>query len=153
MSTPTEDLRTFLDDAELGALRGGFDPAFMRDKVAGAMLFAKFPPGTAYVQAVLDTTYSGSPLCDKTRERLLVALLASRNETMTLAVHLYWALMTGSTLDELGHVLLLAGQYAGISTYTNGMGILKKTCAAMRAQVLSGKVDTFSVGVAIISGI
>lgn len=151
MSTPTEDLRTFLDDAEMAALRGGFDAAFMRDKVAGAMLFAKFPPGKPYVQSVLDTSYGGKPLCDRSRERIIMALLASHSETMTLAVHLYWGLMLGLSLEEVGHVLMLTGQYAGISAYTNGMAVLKKTCAAMRAQVAAGKVDTYSVGVAIIS--
>lgn len=113
------DLRTLLAHDELERLRGGYDAAAMNEGARRATS-APYPPVGPLVDALIDGLYGDKAvLPGARREQLLLALLASRAASpRILAVHLYWGLMEGLTLDEVGATLMLVGAYEGIDRFS-----------------------------------
>ena len=58
-------------------------------------------------------------LTQSDRERCLIALLVSQGETLTLALHIYLALMLEVSPAEIGHIIFLTGVYSGASRYAD----------------------------------
>ncbi len=133
------DLRSVLDDASLTKLRGAYSPDFMLAASRGAVR-APFPPAGGFVDWVVDHLYAPATMRPVDRERCLVALLASQSvqESFTLAVHLYWGLMEGMTVAELGEVLALTGAYTGIPHYAVAQMTFRRTLDALRAMLDEG---------------
>lgn len=129
----TADLATVLDDATLAALRAQYSADFMLAASRGAVV-GPHPAAAGYVNWVVDYLYDGTRLKPADRERCLVALLAAKttDASFTLAVHLYWAMMEGLTVDELADVLALAGTYHGMPHYAMGQVTFRKTLDALR---------------------
>lgn len=121
----------------LDVLRGGYRPEAMASATKQA-LNARYAGGAPFVDTIVDTLYAGAPIAASDRERCLVALLAARGEGLTLAVHLYWALMEGLPVEEVAHVLVLAGAYMGVPAYANGLLVLERTLKALKPLAAAG---------------
>jgi alkylhydroperoxidase/carboxymuconolactone decarboxylase family protein YurZ len=78
-------------------------------------------------------------LSTEDRERIILALLASRGGGYTLAIHVYLALILNITPAEIANILLLTGIYTGISNFTNCLFELEKTLGMLRDRIDSGK--------------
>ena len=121
---------------EIGRLRVAYRPELLVAATRGA-LSGTYPPGAPFVGSVVDLLYGDEPVKPKDRERSLIALLGARQESMNLAIHIYWGLMEGLSPEEIGHTLLLVGAYTGIPGYSTSMVVYAKTFALLK--VLAGK--------------
>ncbi|MBX9606333.1 MAG: carboxymuconolactone decarboxylase family protein [Gammaproteobacteria bacterium] len=95
-------------------------------------LKTRAPYAHLLVDAIDQHFYSGSNglplrLPAPGRERVLVALLASRGATSALAIHVYLALAHGVELGEIEDILLLVGAYAGIDHFVAAQDVLRRT--------------------------
>lgn len=94
-----------------------------------AALPRRYEPSRAFVDSI-DRAFYGQSLPDdsapgprselsiKDRERCLIALLATQEERLFLAVHMYMALMEGVSQEEIAHILFLTGIYTGVSNFS-----------------------------------
>lgn len=139
-----EQATTGLTPQELVALRGGYSNVVLREASRKA-LNGRNPGGSGYVDGVIDTLYQGEPLSHRDRERCLIAVLAGRQEALTLGVHIYWGLMEGLSPEEVSQTLVLAGAYQGIPVYATGLLVLEKTTAMLKGLAAESAVDSVSV--------
>lgn len=129
-----------LSSADIKKLKKGYKVATMK-AAASATVGKLYPPGAPFATGVVDWLYGSRPISPKDRERCLIALLCQRQDGALLAVHIYWGLMEGLTLNETCHTLLLAGAYTGIPNYSSGLMTLTKTCAILKQAVGAGETQ------------
>lgn len=129
-----------LHPTRLDALRAGYSDKALNE-LFDAVLPNLYKPSKKYIETILDAFDHNRPsdasptrkaLSPPDRERCIVALLASRGETFTLAMHIYTGLMVGLTPQEIANILMLTGVYAGVSTFTDGLLILGKTLGELQ---------------------
>ena len=126
-----QDLRTVLSSDALNKLRDGYDASAMRTAMLTATV-EPYPPLARWNEAIADTFYGDeSPLAPIDRERCIIALLAHNGAQFSLAVHLYWGLMEGLSVNELCHIIGLAACYAGIPSVGNSYPVLAKVLTTM----------------------
>ena len=141
MTTPpapvTPDLRSLLTDEDLATLRSAYRAADMIEKAHGASVDT-FPPAGAFANFLLDYFYeagsgstpaSAEPWTPAERELVLLGLLSSRlmGRGLNLALHVYWGLMVGLSVQRIADTLTLAGIYSGMQSFTGSLGVLKGT--------------------------
>jgi alkylhydroperoxidase/carboxymuconolactone decarboxylase family protein YurZ len=107
------------------------------DALLAGMLPAAFPTARPYIDAIATVFSADLPadrgsgartrLSREDRERILIALLASRGERLNLAVHIYVALGLGITPDEILHILLLTGVYTGLPNFASSLNVVADT--------------------------
>ena len=122
-----DDIRALLSDEQLARLRAAYDAgAFVRAEVR---LFATaFPPLAHWNEAIATTFYAPSAaLAAVDRERCIIALLAHTGQELPLAFHIYWGLMEGLSVEEIGYTVGLAGCYGGVSRAGAGLQIVGRT--------------------------
>lgn len=126
-----EDLTRLLNDSEIETLRAKYNPEQLR--AANARAFEQiYPPLAPWAQAAASTFFRNGPLRPRERELCLITLLAHRAPGVSLANHVYWALMEGVTIAEICEAIGLAGCYGGLPTYTNGVLVLQRTLHILR---------------------
>lgn len=140
-----------LTDAELAALRAGYDnDAIIAD--VRAKLEAAWPDATPLVESVLTGFYL--PVKGKktfrmkpaVRERVVLALLANgQGQPYDVAVHMYWGLMEGLTVQEICDTLLLTASYGGVARYTDNFKLLGFTLGLLKKLVATGTTDAGAV--------
>jgi hypothetical protein len=146
---PTQSgLASVLPPDALDALRAQYSAELML-AASRAAVAKPHPASTPYVEAVIHGFYDASRMAPRDRERVLVALFASQSvaPSLFLAVHLYWALMEGLSVDELADTLGLSGVYTGLGHYTAGLKTLALTLEALRdlAAKPDAKLDPMTV--------
>jgi alkylhydroperoxidase/carboxymuconolactone decarboxylase family protein YurZ len=108
------DLRSVLTDSRLERLRAAYDPQVMRAAMLHAIVEG-FPPLDAWNRAIAGTFYDDpNPLTPRDRERCLIAVLTNTGPQLSLAIHVYWGLMVGLSVEEVCHTAGLAASYAGV---------------------------------------
>lgn len=142
------DLLTVLTDADLETLRANYSYATMEAAFTKSVI-APYGPGGQWVSAQTDHFYAGEaddslslPALD--REKCVLALLAGRGGT-ELAIHVYWSLALGLSVQGLLDIFFLAGTYGGVPAYKTGLDTLAKVLPALKVAVDEGKADTASV--------
>jgi alkylhydroperoxidase/carboxymuconolactone decarboxylase family protein YurZ len=63
----------------------------------------------------------------KDRERCLIAVLASRDAGLNLAIHIYVGLMEGLSPQEIADVIFLGGIYTGVDRISDGLAAEMRT--------------------------
>ncbi len=138
MPVEPERIGDILDEGEIERIRGSFDPKEMAE-IFSTTLPKMYEESEPYVRAILEIFSKMLPedvpvkpagrkvLTFPDRERILIALLASRGAGYPLAVHVYLGLICGITPDEMGSILLVAGVYCGIDSFTTGIYDAMKT--------------------------
>lgn len=167
MSAP---LLEILTDAEIATLHGGYDPAVLNAGTRAVLVDATYPEAAGLVDSLLRLFYpekrSRNAFFDKkvraaaarahkapaplaldnaTRELVLLTILSRKGNTQFMAIHVYWALMEGLTVEAITNILLLSSYYEGIEVWSWGSGALGQILKVLKAQVATGKVDTMSV--------
>lgn len=130
------DFQTQLTAAQLATLQGGYSRTVM-DMVATKIVSGAYPPSAGLTAFAGERFYNDAPptLAPANRERCLLALFcAGRRPTFAVAVHIYWALMEGVSVDEIAEIILLATLYGGIDVLTDGNRTLTMTLTTL-AQV------------------
>ena len=128
------DLASALSEAALASLRAHYSADFML-AASRASVAAPHPASGPYVEAVIKGFYDGARMAPRERERVLVALFAAQSvaPSLFLAVHLYWGLMEGLSVDDLADTMGLSGLYTGLAHYTAGLKTLRITLDALAA--------------------
>jgi alkylhydroperoxidase/carboxymuconolactone decarboxylase family protein YurZ len=136
-----DDLRGLLSDEKLRALREGYDAR--ATGTATSSPFAEvYPPLHLWVSQTAATFFGPeSTLVPRDRERCVIALLAASGVTMSLAIHIYWGLMEGLSVDEICQTIALSGVYGGVQRVAEGFLVLQRAL-----ECLSSAVDLGSVG-------
>jgi alkylhydroperoxidase/carboxymuconolactone decarboxylase family protein YurZ len=154
---PLDAVSGALAPADLDKLRGAYKREDMT-KILVETLPKAYVLSMEYVEAIGDLLYSKllpeesdpglrSALSVEDRERCLVAVLASREAGLALAIHVYIALMEGVSPQEIAHILLLVGIYSGIDHLTGGLKTELQVLGALKKQIIAGKpldVDTIA---------
>lgn len=125
-----------LSDDEIAHLRQAFDGKALIEANVVAME-AAYAPLKAWGEATSAVFYGDEPLAPRERELCLIVLLSVNAPEISLADHIYWALMEGATPAAICQALSLAGCYAGMPAMTRGMmtavkvfTVLKRVAAA-----------------------
>lgn len=145
-----QGITTWLATEDLEALKKGFDHAGMIAATNGFLDFLN-PVGAPYIDNMVNLLYTGDPVSHDDREKILIAILAMRGDPLTLAVHLYWGMMEGLTLAQVGMTLLIVSGYAGVPAYTQSLLTLKTTCQTLKGCIAAGKVSSGDVKNALIA--
>jgi alkylhydroperoxidase/carboxymuconolactone decarboxylase family protein YurZ len=166
MSAP---LLEILTTDEIALLRGGYDPAVLNAGTRAALVTATCPEAGGLIDPLLKLYFpekrARNTFFDKkvrsaarracpapapleldnaAREIVLLTILARQGNAQFLAIHVYWALMEGLSVEAIVNVVLLTSYYEGVPVWSWGSGTLSKTLQVLKAQA-AGKVDTMSV--------
>ncbi|EAU67496.1 carboxymuconolactone decarboxylase family protein [Stigmatella aurantiaca] len=154
-STPSVELVGILTPEELEGLRRGFSPEGMIEPSRQTLVGA-FPPIQGYANSFLSYFFSEakpasgeeiSSLSPLERERILITLqvLRMNGNGRFLAIHLYWGLMTGLSVQQIADQLFLIGVYAGLSCYTAAIATFQTLLRHLKQCVASGDVQAPSI--------
>ncbi|MSQ84119.1 MAG: carboxymuconolactone decarboxylase family protein [Myxococcales bacterium] len=129
------DVRSLLTEAQISVLRQNYNRALM-NVVATKLVAAPYPPIAGLVAYAAERFYNDAPpvLTPVDRERCLIAIfVAGRRPAFALAVHVYWGLMEGMTVEETAEIIALSALYGGIDIGTDGMRTLSDTLKQLAA--------------------
>jgi ubiquinone/menaquinone biosynthesis C-methylase UbiE/uncharacterized protein YbaR (Trm112 family) len=122
--------------ADVEKLKREYDDGTMNSALA-SFFPAHYPLTAEYIKTIEAAFYvepasengsrSRTKLSPDDRERCLISILASRGTKLTLAIHMYIALMNGVTDDEIAHILFLNGVYTGIDNLSFSLDVQQKT--------------------------
>lgn len=134
-------ITSILGETQLQALRDGYD-AHVMFTAATASLEAPFPAAAPWIEAVGDHFYATQrELRATSRETALLAIFTVTRDAPNLAIHVYWALMTGHSPEQVCETLYLAGAYAGLPAYRNAMIVAGKVFTLLAKLVAEGVTD------------
>jgi alkylhydroperoxidase/carboxymuconolactone decarboxylase family protein YurZ len=137
MSETPPDLTTFLTDAEIAALRAGYDRAAMTRSVIGTVgrSFAGIVPLFEVLEAEI---YDPAKMHPQDRQRVILALVAPRANAVTLSAHTYWALAEGLSLRDVYQVLAVAAFYAGVDAFAHCAFLLRNRTLPLLKELAAG---------------
>jgi alkylhydroperoxidase/carboxymuconolactone decarboxylase family protein YurZ len=124
-------INSVLSDRQLGVLQVAYRAADMTQILSSGI------PGlddrtTEYVHAIRSAFYEGSlTLKPIDRERCLIALLASRDAGLNLAIHIYCGLMEDLSPQEIADTIFLGGIYTGVDRISDGLAAAMRTLTAL----------------------
>lgn len=146
---PIGELQRILTPQEIQLIRQGYqaDPAWLAN-YPQATYGAMYPGGANAFDSFVQSLYVHGPsshpkppttgINGADRERSIIAILASQGNAQFLAIHFYWGLAEGLSVDDMCRVILIAGGYSGYSYYTNGLSVLATTLKALKSSVDDG---------------
>jgi alkylhydroperoxidase/carboxymuconolactone decarboxylase family protein YurZ len=140
-----QDLRTLLSDDDLAALRAGFDVAVLSE-AASSPFSVLYPPLDSWVKETSATFFDRSRLAPRDRERCIIVLLTVNGGLpVSLAIHIYWALMEGLSIDEICQTIGLTGAYGGVQRVAFGMTVLQRTLGVLTSCAKASSTQSATV--------
>jgi alkylhydroperoxidase/carboxymuconolactone decarboxylase family protein YurZ len=140
-----QDLRTQLSDGSLAVLRGHYDRAAML-QAASSPCSVLYPPLDPWMRETAGTIYERSHLAPRDRERCIIALLiAGGGLQISLAIHIYWGLMEGLSIDDVCQTIGIVGAYGGMQRAAFGMAILQRVLALLDNTVTNGELGSTAI--------
>ena len=93
-----------------------------------------------YEGAIRQAFYTdGQQVLDpQTRETVILPLLAAQGAELNLALHVFIALVSHLTADQVLSIMLLTGVYSGVNVFTNSLRVVMKTFDAILKAVDAG---------------
>lgn len=143
-------LTDLLTDAELTALRAGYDRKRMVEDVRTTLEVA-WPDATPLVESVLVGFYLPQKggkwrMPPATRERVVLSLLANgAGQPFDVAAHVYWALMEKLSVQEVLDTILLTASYGGVARYTDNFKLTAFVLGLLKGLVAEGVTDCSAV--------
>lgn len=123
---------TLLSSVQLDALRR----AYLEEDMV--QLLSSGIPGldertAEFIGAIRRAFYDGSgdTMSAKDRERCLIAILASRDAGLNLALHVYCGLMEGLSPQEIADIIFLGGIYTGVDRISDGLAAEMRTLTVL----------------------
>jgi alkylhydroperoxidase/carboxymuconolactone decarboxylase family protein YurZ len=115
-------IATTLTNDQIATLKAGYSTQKMIDLLSAGMPLLD-EDTKEYVTSIRDSFYggSGTHMTVLDRERILIAVLASRDGGFNLALHIYIALMEGLMPAEIADVIFLSGIYTGVDRISDGL--------------------------------
>jgi len=128
-----DKIEAALPDTQLDTLRKAY-----RDADAVKVLSSGIPAlddrTAGYIDAIRHAFYEGAAMQPKDRERCLIAVLASRDAGLNLAIHIYLGLMADLSAAQIADIIFLGGIYTGVDRISDGLAAEMKTLTVL-AQV------------------
>lgn len=148
-AAPVGEILLIVTPNELQLIRDGYnaDPGWLSD-YPQSIYDTMFPAGSKAFDSFAQSIFiHGSPepkppttgINGADRERSIIAILASQPNALFLAIHLYWGLAEGLSVNDICQIMLIVGGYSGFSCYTNGLNTLYKTLRALKSAVENGQ--------------
>lgn len=142
----TGKIEDILEQKHIEALQGDFSLEEMMEVLVDTLpkIYERSEPLVDAIQeiaagAVSDGTPNRKALSKEDRERIIIALLASRGGGYTMAIHVYLAVVAmGIRPSEVANILLLSGIYTGVPTFATGLLELQKLLMILRDLVDQG---------------
>ena len=113
--------------------------AYQKEEQVVIDLLSKAMPGIydrtlQYIGAIRVEFYdlSTRAMTPKDRERCLIAILASRDAGLNLAIHIYLGLMEGLSAPDIAEILFLSGAYTGVDRLSDGLVVEWRTLDVLR---------------------
>jgi len=134
------DVRSILTEDQISALRQSYSRSLMH-VVATTITVAPYPPAAGLIAFAAERYYNEAPpvLTHADRERVLIGVFAAdRRPAFALAVHVYWGLMEGLTVDEIAEIVSLSALYGGLDVLTDGMRTISDTLRILAKAVDAG---------------
>lgn len=125
------EVNNILSAERLELLKQAYDRAMMT-KVATTTAAAPYAGSQGFIGEIGARLYAEADQPDrltaKDRERVLIALLAAGHRpAFAQAIHYYWALMEGLSVDDIAETLLAVGCYSGVDALTDAVFNLGET--------------------------
>lgn len=137
-------LNTILSPRELKLLRLGYDGATAYNMALGS-LAAPIPGAGPWVTEAGSYFFKDEThMSAKRRELCVLSMLTTMRAPDQLAIHVYWGLMVGLTVDEVCDALFLGGDYAGIAAFNIAIKTAGLSLASLhqQAEAASVTIDT-----------
>ena len=122
MDAIEDKIDTVLLDGQLEILRQAYSEADMTQILSSGI------PGldkrtASFIGTIRQAFYDTSQrtMEPKDRERCLIAILASRDAGLNLALHMYVGLMVGLSQQEIADIIFLGGIYTGVDRISDGL--------------------------------
>ena len=122
-----------LPDTQRKTLRGAYQDADAV-KILSSGIPALDARTAGYIDEIRKAFYDRTTMDPKDRERCLIAVLASRDAGLNLAIHIYLGLMAGLKPAEIADIIFLGGIYTGVDRISDGLAAEMKTLTVL-AQV------------------
>lgn len=146
-----EKIDSILSPTQLGALREAYKPARMKRLLSSGI--PNLDADTAgYIEAIRKAFYDqcSRHMEPKDRERCLIAVLASRDGGLNLALHVYAGLMEQLSPDDIADTVFLAGIYTGVDRISDGLATVANTLAVLRQLADRGTCTVEQVATALV---
>ena len=141
MSTPP--LTSMLSDENLALLRLGFDGQVAYAMALGS-LSAPVPGAAPWVEASGAYFFKDAAhMSAQRRELCVLSVLTSLRAPDQLAIHVYWGLMVGLSVTQVGDAIFLGADYAGIACFDTGLKVAKAALSNLETQASAAapKID------------
>ncbi len=135
-----------LAEAQIQNLQKGYDRESLRE-LGKKFLSQPYKAILPWAEFVMDHQYNEDHLHPQLRELVLIALLTSRKEVGTVAIHIYWAIMEGVSPAEIAHTIALTGTYTGLDNYVIGIRAYHQTLAILAEQACKGEEERLTEAV------
>ncbi len=126
------ELLKILPKAAVDRLRKGYDRNAL-NFIAKVMI--GYPKASGLAQWIGDVVYNDTPdgrdtttvtsLTPAQREMVIIATVAAERDTFVLSGHLYWGLMEGLSVENLGDILLTVAAYSGVNNFRLSRQVLE----------------------------
>jgi alkylhydroperoxidase/carboxymuconolactone decarboxylase family protein YurZ len=150
-SAAPNDVTQILTAGELDQLRRNYDAAAI-EMASKVSIMGCYAGAVGFID-VLDKQFYAAPsqrhsepgaraqsFDPAARERILISVLTIRRggQGRFLAVHLYWGLMAGLSVQEIADQLLLIGMYVGLPNFTASIATLQALLKRLKESVAAG---------------
>jgi alkylhydroperoxidase/carboxymuconolactone decarboxylase family protein YurZ len=139
------DLTAILSPDSLRLLRAAYDHDAMTAQNVRAVA-ALVPAFAAWNEEIGRTFYGRrGPLQPRDRERCLIGLMTASRSALPLAIHVYWGLMEGLSVEEIVEVVGLTACYSGMPGLAFGLNAVTRTFEVLAAVSSHGGGDAAAV--------
>jgi alkylhydroperoxidase/carboxymuconolactone decarboxylase family protein YurZ len=136
---PAPALLDILTSEDLAILRAGYDPSFL---LGLAPRMVSYPKAAGFVGWISDVVFTygakASSLSPAAREMVIVAVMATERDTFVLSGHLYWALMEGLSVEQIGDTLATVATYRGINDLRYSLAVFQDVLLLLKKAVNDG---------------
>jgi alkylhydroperoxidase/carboxymuconolactone decarboxylase family protein YurZ len=126
---------------QIAALRSGFVNAEVV-AAGNASLAGPIPQARAWVESTSSYFFATPDNMGPThRELCCLTVLTALKSPSELAVHVYWGLMVGLTVNQIADAIFLGGNYGGVSAYSQAVKaatVTLQTLATLATSATSG---------------
>lgn len=132
MSAPP--LSSLLSDTHLALLRAGYDRDVAYAGALGA-LSTPVPGAVDWVTSAGSYFFKGKGhMSAERRELCVISMMTVLKMPDQLAIHVYWGLMEGLSIDQIGNALFLGGDYGGIACFQTALRSTQATLVSLQKQ-------------------
>lgn len=134
---------------QINSIRAAYSPLVAGDAAAQALI-GPWPTASGWIkgqaQLFYQVTGGAQPLMSGLdREKVIIPLLAASAALPgNLAIHVYWGIAEGMSVDEVYAALALAAMYGGVHAYSDGLKIAAIVLGIMANQP-ADKLDTLNM--------